>query len=193
MFSKNRKCCSLALRREQSKYDDLPVLYTETRVWWMRYRSAIKFRKTMNENFDEYAFHDSRVHGISFVTEGFSSEVHLDIDCILRWPDCDADGDTLPLFTVSKGLLSFFDVTDLVMKVDWGTSGFTTAVSGIYIDRVVRQEAKTSLRFPAYYSWDIIFSDSTSQLSLGASSCIQKQVGNPLVVDRQFLLREERI
>ena len=146
----------------------------------------------MSENYDEYAFHDNRIHGVSFVAENFRSEIHLDIDCILGWPDCESALEVPPRFKVSKAVLSFFHVTDFEMNIDWGASGFTSAVSGIYIDRLTRQEAITSLRLPTYYLWSIVFTDDKSRFSLGASACQLKLIGDPIVVERQHLLSAER-
>ena len=145
-----------------------------------------------NKIYDVYQFHDSLLHGISFFVEDFQSELRLDIDHILQWPNCPSEADETLLFTVSKALLTFFDVTDLSINIDWGESGYTTAVSGVYIDMIERVSIPTSLRLPAYYKWNIVFDDNHSFISFGSSSMAFELIGSGLTVPRQFLLAAER-
>lgn len=143
-------------------------------------------------NFDPHIFHDNLVHGISISVEGFSSELRLDLDHIVDWPTCvstDAHGSE---FTVIRGAAIFHDVTDLCVNIDWGDSGYTTAVSGPYIDVVQRVEIFPAIRLPNYFQWKIIFTDGRSSINLGASSMEFITQGMPVTLDRHYLTHSER-
>ncbi len=145
-----------------------------------------------SQSFDKYHFHDNFIHGVSFVVENFQSELRFDIDHILDWPNCADKNNNGSDFTLSKGLLRFCDVTDLLINIEWGRSGYTTAVSGMSIDHIEREEVSTTLRFPSYYKWDIVLTDGRSLISFGASSMFLDLMGSPILVDRQFLMEAER-
>lgn len=141
------------------------------------------------KEFDSCDLHDSLVHGVSFLTEGFIAELHLDIDYILQWPTC---VDESPVFEVSKALVRFCDVSDLSIDIEWPKKGPETALSRIFIDKVIRHEVSTTLRLPAYYKWRILMSDGRSSISFGASDMIIELVGSPATTNRQYLMSYER-
>lgn len=144
------------------------------------------------ENFDPFMFHDNLVHGIAVCVEGFKSELRLDLDYIISWPTCVPEDPDVGDFSVVKGLLTFQDVTDLNVTIDWGSTGYTTAVSGPYIDVIQRNEIAPALRLPEYFTWKIIFSDGRSSISFGASSISLQTFGDPIKVGRQYLTEQER-
>ena len=144
------------------------------------------------DNFDPYKFHDNLVHGISMSVEGFSSELRLDLDYIAEWPNCVPSYLHRPEFTLARGLMVFRDVTDLCVKIDWGDSGYTTAVSGPYIDVIQREEIVAALQLPSYFRWKIIFNDARSSIVFGASSMSFVTQGSFIKVDQQYLTDQER-
>jgi hypothetical protein len=89
-----------------------------------------------NKIYDVYQFHDNLLHGISFLVENFQSELRLDIDHILQWPNCPSEADETLHFTVSKALLTFFDVTDLSVCVNWFLGGSWRPCTGSLPDRI---------------------------------------------------------
>ena len=139
---------------------------------------------------DKYKFHDNLVHGLSFFTEDFQSEVHLDIDHIINWPSCDGNGSEI--FVVSRAMLKFINVTDLFINIDRGKSGYTTSVSGVSIDRIECEEIETTLRLPTYYKWEIVMSDECSRISFGSSDMFFELMGTQFSVNRQYLKQCER-
>jgi len=145
-----------------------------------------------NISFDENCFHDNLIHGISFVTENFRSDLCLDIDYIIQWPQCIGAEDDEPLFIVSKALLSFHDLTDLKVNMDWGASGFSTSVTGFFIERIDQEKIDTPLLFENYYKWDIVICDHRSKLSFGASGMSLDLIGGAMSVNRQYLTENER-
>lgn len=141
---------------------------------------------------DDSQFHDNAIHGISFVTEDFRSDLCLDIDHIIQWPTCAAVENKDPVFTISKAVLTFHDVTDLVINIDWGASGYTTSVSGFYIVSIEKEKIDTPLRFLEYYKWQVITNQLRSKLTFGASGMSLNLVGAPISVNRQYLKEIER-
>lgn len=144
------------------------------------------------DSFDPFKFHDNLLHGISTTVQGATSELRLDLDFIAEWPNCVLGNSDRPLFMVAKGLVTFHDVTDLHVKIEWGDSGYTTAVSGPHIDVVERKEIVPTLRLPKYFQWSIIFTDERSSITFGASAMSFVTKGRATKVDRQYLTDEER-
>jgi hypothetical protein len=144
------------------------------------------------DNFDPHQFHDNLLHGISISVEGFRSELHLDLDYIVDWPACESGNPQTPKFSVAKGMVTFYDVTDLCLNINWGTSGYTTAVSGPYIDMVQREKIVPGLRIAEYFKWRVVFTDQRSSITFGASSMSFETHGNCMEVARQYLTDAER-
>ena len=146
----------------------------------------------MNTALAKYQFHDNLVHGFCFVIEDFISELHIDIDYITQWPSCVAEESENSTFIISRALLKFHNVTDLIMSIDKGNSGYTTSVSGICIDSIDGEKIETSLKFPAYYKWEILMTDERSKILFGASDMSIELLGNSVSVNRQYLTENER-
>jgi hypothetical protein len=144
------------------------------------------------DNFRPHKFHDNLVHGISMSVEGYNSELRLDLDYIADWPACVPGDSQRPEFTITRGLVTFQDVTDLCVKIDWGDSGYTTAVSGPYIDVIQKEKIVPALRLPDYFRWRIIFTDERSSITFGASSMSFVTQGSLVTIDRQYLTDQER-
>lgn len=142
-----------------------------------------------SQKFDIYKFHDNSIHGILFLIENFTAELQLDIDHILQWPRC---SDNEAVFDVSKALVRFCDVSDLSINFEWSKKGPETAISRIYIDKIIREEISTTLRLPAYYKWRIEMSDEQSVISFGASAMIVELAKSSIVVNRPYLMAGER-
>lgn len=136
--------------------------------------------------FDDAEWHDCMVHGIEFFSEGFQSEIRLDIDLITDWSSC-CEG----FFKVAPVFLTFSDVTDLKVNIDWGNSGFRNSLSGIFIVSAVRKEISTVLKIEHYYEWELIFNNG-GVVAFGASSFSQVIRKEPVLVDRQYLYEIER-
>lgn len=144
-------------------------------------------------SFDKHQFHDCVIHGISFVTENFDSELHFEIDYIVDWPcQLGIDNDE-PIFTISMAKLYFSDVTDMIVNINQNKGGYTTPTSLIYIDEVAVEKINTPLRFDAYYKFNITMTDGWSKISFGASDMRFELIGKPLSVNRQYLVSSERV
>ncbi|EAY9565604.1 hypothetical protein BA086_24975 [Salmonella enterica] len=147
----------------------------------------------MAYDFDSVSFHDNAIHGI-FLPESINdgvSPLRFDIDHITEWSEHSVSGKQL--FSVSQGILSFYNVTDLRLNIEWAISNYTASEVGVYIIDIKREAAKTTLCVPQYYKWEIITNSKNYSFSFGASSTSIILLGNPKLVDRQYLLGDERI
>lgn len=145
------------------------------------------------EEFDNYQFHDNVIRGIIFPGQGenTSTVLSFDIDYILDWISCSSESDE-SLFSVTRATLSFSGVTDLNLNISWRDSNFTTSEVGICIISIEREKVITSLGYPEYYKWKIVTQDDNYTITFGASDISLKLIGNSYIVNRQYLLDDER-
>ncbi|MCX4027829.1 hypothetical protein H0A36_28555 [Endozoicomonas sp. SM1973] len=143
-----------------------------------------------NNDFERISWHDNMIHGFSFDVnaEEFRSDLIIDIDYIVEW-SCDDESE----FKISPSFLTFHDITDLYINIDWGESGFMNAASGIFIIDIQRKSVETKLRMKNYYKWTIILNDKNHSISFGASGFTQKAYIDPVSTDIQYLKKNQRI
>lgn len=67
--------------------------------------------------FDQVSLHDVRVYGLLFQRETCGANLILDIDYLAEWPGAE---DAERNFLVAPATLTFFDVVDLQIHLDWG-------------------------------------------------------------------------
>jgi len=143
-------------------------------------------------------FHDNLIHGVSFASDvgDFSSDIHFDIDHILEWLCCSKNMDE-SMFSVSRALLKFHDVSDLILDLSWGEtqySKFTGFRSGVFILDVKKENVESLLAKDdgSYYKWQILTNNKNSIIQFGASSMSLELIGTPKIVNRQYLINSER-
>ena len=144
-------------------------------------------RKTDAE-YDEMSWHDSFIHGFSMDQTDLRSDLVIDIDHIVDWR-CEEERTE---FLISPASLTFHDVTDLRLVIDWGESGYIKSVFGMYIIDIYREMVETKMRFERYYRWIIELNDSNSSIAMGASGYTHFQRKEPIWVDRQGLTKDQR-
>ena len=147
----------------------------------------------MQDVFESFSFHDNAMHGI-FLPEKISEGVSplcIDIDHIIEMKECCVNGKTT--FAVCQGMICFHDVTDLKINIAWRSSNFTTSETGTFIVDIKREVVETSLRLPVYYNWEIITNSDNYHISFGASSLSVNLIGEIKIIDRQYLLGDERM
>ncbi|WP_330984455.1 MULTISPECIES: hypothetical protein [Enterobacterales] len=147
----------------------------------------------MEHDFESFCFHDNLIHGIIFYSDPgeFSSDIALDIDHIEKWVETDK-GEIG--FVISKALLKFHDVTDLKISIDWGdtkNSQFSGGAAGLYIDEITKKKIYSPVA-DNYFLWKIETNKRDRYLLFGASSFSLEIVGKQHIVNRQFLMRDER-
>lgn len=156
------------------------VLYHDTRTM------------IMTHDFENISFHDNAIHGI-FLPEnidGRISPLRFDIDHIIEWSEDTFSGK--PLFSVCQAVVSFSDVTDLKVNIEWAESKYTASETGLYIIDINKINVKTMLRFPHYYKLEIITNNKNCYFSFGASTFSMSLLGDTRLIGRQYLLGEER-
>ena len=146
---------------------------------------------------EEYEFHDNLIRGVNFASDmdSFDSELHFDIDHIVKWIKC-SPIENESLFIMSRGLLKFHNVSDLIMNISWGSSKYNKYSgyqSGLYIFDIKKERVDSCLRGEGeYYRWEINTNNKYCQIAFGASSFSVELLGKPLTVNRQYLLNSER-
>ena len=147
---------------------------------------------TAAPDFSEMSWHDNLVYGLRLnVGDSFKSEWHselvLDIDHIVEWICGTDDG---ARFRVAPASLTFHDVTDLRIAVDFGDSGCQTAINELSIAAITRErvpDQKIRLDRP-YYRWRIALNlPQGGEIAFGASGFTQDLRAEPVLVDEQRL------
>ena len=155
-------------------------------------------RSTYTEaDFDQISWHDCHVHAVGFLigdvdVEDWTADLALDIDFILEWlwqPDSSAQ------FLIASAYLTFHGVTDPKIMIDWGHSGFQSAIHAVSIDHIARErisDQKVHLDRP-YYEWQIVMnSPQPGEIRFGAVGFTQTLRMEPVLSRRQWLSLEER-
>lgn len=147
---------------------------------------------TTHADFDATSWHDNYLYGLSIdigdIEKGdWRSELVLDIDHIAEWVK---DDDGKICFQVAPATLVFHSVTDLKLAIDWGDSGFQTALHEASIDHIEREQItnqKICLDRP-YYHWRIVLNWPTGgELTFGASGYTQTLRAKPILQNEQKL------
>jgi len=148
-------------------------------------------------DFERLSWHDCHIWAIEFGVGDpdrgdWTSDLIFDIDFIAEWL-CGVGGGAQ--FRVAPATLVFHGVTDPRISIDWGSSGFQTALHGVSIDRIERdrvRDQKVYLDRP-YYSWRIRLNwPKDGAMTFGAVGFTQTQLAEPLLIDRQHLTLRER-
>lgn len=148
-------------------------------------------------DFDELSWHDCHVHGIELLSgdrdqKDWTSGVALDLDFIARWT-CGADG--AARFEVAPATLTFHDVADLRIQIDWARSGYPVFMHTAAIDRVEREpvvDQRTHLGLP-YYSWTLRFNwPEGGVIRCRAAGFSMHLRSAPIEVTTQELSRDQR-
>lgn len=110
-------------------------------------------------DFDNLSWHDNIVYGLRLdvgdTSQGdWHHDLIFDIDHIVEWA-CGVDGSAQ--FRVAPATLTFHEVTDLRVAVDFGASDCRMAINEMSIADVSRSPVDDKERFPdlPYYRWRI--------------------------------------
>lgn len=146
----------------------------------------------MPERFEDYSWHDNAVHGIRILEgpDGCGGELILDIDFIVEWLPPQA-GETAFEFRIAPAHLTFHDVTDLVISVDYASC--TAALQTMTIHEIHREVVK----YPNGYSsfaWKIEINwPRNSFFSFCSPGFTQVLTAPPIVSDAQYLSPLQRM
>ena len=142
--------------------------------------------QSWNESqFDEMSWHDNHIHGLRIRQgpNGYDGELELDIDYILEWVCPSASTFT---FRVAPATLTFVDVLDLRIEVDYAAAG--AAVTPFSIDGITRDTINSggSARWTIELNWP------KGVISFTASGFRQVLRAHPIVTSSQSLTEQER-
>ncbi len=144
------------------------------------------------DDFETTSWHDNYIYGLSisigdFEAGDWRSDLIFDIDHIVEWVPVKTGG---MQFRVAPATLVFHNVTDLKLAVDWGDSGFRTALHEVSVDHIERTritDQKICLDRP-YYHWRIVLNwPSGGVISFGATSYTQTLRSAAVLQDEQKL------
>ena len=154
--------------------------------------APMNLTETTHSDFCSTSWHDNFIYGISIsigdIHAGdWRSDLVFDIDHIVEWVAGTGDR---PRFRVAPATLLFHHVTDLKLAIDWGSSGYQTALHEASIDQVARVQIfdqKICLDRP-YYHWQITMNfPAGGEISFGASGYTQTLRSGPVLQDEQKL------
>ena len=143
-------------------------------------------------NFDDFSWHDNVVYGLHFrigdpERGDWRREIIFDIDYIVEWV---RGGERGARFRVAPADLTFHDVTDLRIGVDFGDSDCRTAINELSIANIARAPVEDLQRFPEqdYFRWRIELNlPQGGEISFGARGFSQIMRADPVACDEQRL------
>ena len=147
-------------------------------------------------DFENLSWHDNIIYGLGFdVGDSFQGDWHsdlvLDIDHIVEWV---READQVQ-FRVAPATLTFHNVTDLRVAVDFGDGGQQISLHELSIDMITRERVenqKICLDRP-YYDWLIGLNvPRGGTIAFGASGFTQSLRATPVLCDEQRLPAADR-
>lgn len=144
------------------------------------------------DDFEALSWHDNIIYAVRFdLGDTFQGDWHqdlvLDIDYIAEWLR-GADGGVK--FKVAPATLTFHQVTDLRIDIDFGDSGCQVGINEPSIAEITREVVDDPQRFPArdYYHWRIALNlPAGGVITFGARGFTQALRAAPSLSDEQRL------
>src|SRR5262245_29075383 len=136
-------------------------------------------------HFDEMSWHDNHVHALRIRRgpNGWDGQLELDIDYILEWL---RPSESTFAFRIAPATLTFIDVLELRIEIDYGAISFaTTPFSIAGISREAKDGATTR--------WTLELNHPDGVISFLASGFRQVLRGQPTVTSSQSLTEQERL
>lgn len=140
----------------------------------------------------DFCWHDNLIYALRLQASepdlgNWRSNLILDIDHIVEWRCDAADGGR---FRVAPATLTFHDVTDLRVLVDFGDSGFSQGINLMSIAAIRKQPVTTrnAAGVFEYYQWRIELNlPAGGEIVFGASGYTQTLRAAPKSVDEPWL------
>jgi hypothetical protein len=140
-------------------------------------------------NFEELNWHDNAIHGFH-IREGednCNGELDFDIDYILEWI---APVDNTFSFRVAPAILTFHDVSDLIISINYASA--TAAVQPMTIHEIHR-EVKNYQNGYSSFNWKVEINwPPQSFFTFSSSSFSQTIYGQQIISGAQYLQPSER-
>ncbi len=143
-------------------------------------------------DFDTMSWHDNIIYGLQFdigdaSVGDWTHDMILDIDYIAEWV---GGGERGMRFRVAPASLTFHEVTDLRLGVDFGDSNCGTAINELSIAGITRVPVDDKKRFPDrdYYRWRIELNwPQGGEITFGGRGFTQVLRSEPVLCDEQRL------
>lgn len=153
-------------------------------------------RTWTDSSFEDLCWHDCSVWSIGFSSPGpedwSDDALTFDLDYILEWP-CTPGGRSL--FSVAPATLSFRDVTDLRVRLDWPRTDFRTVPGLPVIQELCREPVAASGALPIepYSLWTMRMAFPVDGgISFGASGFTMTLRAAPVWTPEQQLSAAQR-
>lgn len=146
---------------------------------------------SLPEHFEDFSWHDNAIHGFRIVEgpDGCGGELILDIDFIVEWLPPKGENNAFG-FRIAPAHLTFHDVSDLIISVDYAAS--TAAVQPMTIHEIHR-EVVTYPNGYSSFAWRIEINwPCNSFISFSAPGFTQALRAEPIVSGAQYLSPAER-
>lgn len=146
---------------------------------------------SLPERFEDYNWHDNAIHGLRIVEgeDGCSGELVLDIDFIVEWLPPQGENNAFR-FRVAPALLTFHEVTDLVISIDYASS--TAALQPMTIHEIHR-EVVTNPNGYSSFAWKVEINwPSNGSISFRSPGFTQALTAEPIVSGAQYLSPSQR-
>lgn len=148
-------------------------------------------------DFEDLSWHDCHVWGVRFDAgdpdeNDWTSELVVDLDFITEWLPGGIGG---AVFRVAPAKLVFHGVTDPRIAINWGNSGFQTALHPASIEAIRRERVQDQKVYPdrPYFSWRILLNwPDGGEIAFGAVGFTQTLLAEPVLVAKQHLSRDVR-
>lgn len=143
------------------------------------------------ERFEDFCWHDNAIHGLRIVEsdDGCSGDLILDIDFILEWVAVQGD-DHAFAFKVAPANLTFHEVIDLVVSIDYASSSAAHQPMTIH---EIHREAFTSPSGYSSFAWKVELNwPRNSFISFRSSGFTQSLRAEPILSGAQYLSPSQR-
>jgi hypothetical protein len=143
-------------------------------------------------DFNTLSWHDNIIYGLRFDIGDASlgdwrHDLIFDIDYIAEWV---RGGERGVQFRVAPATLTFHEMTDLRVNVDFGDSDCRTAINELSIADITRDAVDDKQRFPdrPYYRWRVELNwPEGGEIAFGARGFTQVLRAAPVLLDEQRL------
>lgn len=147
---------------------------------------------TTDADFDILSWHDNLIYALRFdigdAAQGdWRSDLVFDIDHIVEWV---SGSDGTMRFRVAPATLTFHQVSDLRVAVDFGDSGGINMIGELSIAVITREPLVLKDRpgAPLFYRWRIELNQPRGgDIVFGAGGFTQTPRADPVVLDQQRL------
>lgn len=146
---------------------------------------------SLRERFEEFNWHDNAIHGFRIIEgpDGCGGQLVLDIDFIVEWLPPQDENNSFQ-FRIAPANLTFHDVTDLVVSIDYASS--TAAIQPMTIHEIHREvvtysNGHSSLTWKVEINWP-----RKSFISFCSTGFTQELKGEPIVSGAQYLSPSHR-